>query len=560
MTETSYTAWDDKLYQWPPPEGWYLATDGKWWPEGYGPEPAPVTDAAPSATTGDPTAASAAVGGADAAATGAASRELDSLTDSVSGWAETTAADRPVVEGELPGSVAGVGDLVDPGTGSLADRADSLLAGSGRAAAEAAASEVADSTSAAAATGASAVTDHMTSIAGGADGGRRRELPGSDDVAAALAETLGTRDGAEGPAAGDPGEPKGRTGSVEERAVAAVVDSAQAGAAEREIGADPGDRVAGVTEAARGIADSTVDHAGSTLDQVAGADRSTFDDATQSLTGGLTPPVQLPLEQPPSTRPPIDTPTGSSSVDLDSLPPPSFEPPTGPPLDAGPAVAGLGIDSPPPERLPRAEGLAGPGDTIGDAPSAFAGPSPEETMVVPDTTGPDDAPGRAIGVGSGGVVDESVVTSAFNADPGTPGPTPASPPPAAERARHPVRCGPTRGFPVPPVARPVPVRRRPAPRGARGASLVRPRRPSTSIVRSWPATRSPASPEPCSWSASGSSPCWRSASWPSPSCRAATTSPTRRPRSPGRVRWPSPTRARPPWRSSIRPATASVGG
>ncbi len=46
MTEASYTAWDDKLYQWPPPEGWYQATDGKWWPEGYGPPPEPVSSPA----------------------------------------------------------------------------------------------------------------------------------------------------------------------------------------------------------------------------------------------------------------------------------------------------------------------------------------------------------------------------------------------------------------------------------------------------------------------------------------------------------------------------------
>ena len=37
MTELSYTAWDDNRYQWPPPDGWYQASDGKWWPEGYGP-------------------------------------------------------------------------------------------------------------------------------------------------------------------------------------------------------------------------------------------------------------------------------------------------------------------------------------------------------------------------------------------------------------------------------------------------------------------------------------------------------------------------------------------
>lgn len=37
VTEASYTAWDDNLYEWPPPDGWYQASDGKWWPDGYGP-------------------------------------------------------------------------------------------------------------------------------------------------------------------------------------------------------------------------------------------------------------------------------------------------------------------------------------------------------------------------------------------------------------------------------------------------------------------------------------------------------------------------------------------
>ncbi|MEZ5407828.1 MAG: hypothetical protein R2761_07375 [Acidimicrobiales bacterium] len=51
MSEASYTAWDDNLYAWPPPEGWYQATDGRWWPAGYGPaEHAPPA----AASTGDP--------------------------------------------------------------------------------------------------------------------------------------------------------------------------------------------------------------------------------------------------------------------------------------------------------------------------------------------------------------------------------------------------------------------------------------------------------------------------------------------------------------------------
>ncbi len=38
MNEQNYEAWDGKTYPWPPPSGWYLAHDQKWWPEGYGPK------------------------------------------------------------------------------------------------------------------------------------------------------------------------------------------------------------------------------------------------------------------------------------------------------------------------------------------------------------------------------------------------------------------------------------------------------------------------------------------------------------------------------------------
>lgn len=44
MTQT-YLGWDDNEYPWPPPDGWYQAAEGKWWPEGYGP-------GAPEAATG----------------------------------------------------------------------------------------------------------------------------------------------------------------------------------------------------------------------------------------------------------------------------------------------------------------------------------------------------------------------------------------------------------------------------------------------------------------------------------------------------------------------------
>ncbi len=50
VAETSYTAWDGNLYEWPPPDGWYEAADGKWWPEGYGPSNG---DGESGATPGD---------------------------------------------------------------------------------------------------------------------------------------------------------------------------------------------------------------------------------------------------------------------------------------------------------------------------------------------------------------------------------------------------------------------------------------------------------------------------------------------------------------------------
>ncbi len=73
MTEATYKAWDGHLYEWPPPQGWYEALDGQWWPEGYGPRleaeidtgdgPAPHTaaEAAVSETSAPDTAAEASV-------------------------------------------------------------------------------------------------------------------------------------------------------------------------------------------------------------------------------------------------------------------------------------------------------------------------------------------------------------------------------------------------------------------------------------------------------------------------------------------------------------------
>ncbi len=53
MTQASYTAWDGESYEWPPPVGWYEASDQRWWPEGYGPPP-PAAPEPVVAQTADP--------------------------------------------------------------------------------------------------------------------------------------------------------------------------------------------------------------------------------------------------------------------------------------------------------------------------------------------------------------------------------------------------------------------------------------------------------------------------------------------------------------------------
>ncbi len=35
----TYVAWNGQSYPWPPPEGWYEGSDGRWWAPGSGPEP-----------------------------------------------------------------------------------------------------------------------------------------------------------------------------------------------------------------------------------------------------------------------------------------------------------------------------------------------------------------------------------------------------------------------------------------------------------------------------------------------------------------------------------------
>ncbi len=42
MSDT-YLGWDGKPYPWPPPDGWYYASDGRWWAPGTGPNPPPTS-------------------------------------------------------------------------------------------------------------------------------------------------------------------------------------------------------------------------------------------------------------------------------------------------------------------------------------------------------------------------------------------------------------------------------------------------------------------------------------------------------------------------------------
>ncbi|MGH1493677.1 MAG: hypothetical protein ACRBK7_30495 [Acidimicrobiales bacterium] len=97
MTEASYTAWDDKQYVWPPPEGWYQASDEKWWPEGYGPQPSTPaetqTEAASTTAATESTAAAVADSATAAVAEGtaAAAESAAAVTGSTAAAAENAA-------------------------------------------------------------------------------------------------------------------------------------------------------------------------------------------------------------------------------------------------------------------------------------------------------------------------------------------------------------------------------------------------------------------------------------------------------------------------------------
>ncbi|MEM7323619.1 MAG: hypothetical protein AAF531_11090 [Actinomycetota bacterium] len=126
MTGASYTAWDDKEYVWPPPDGWYQAVDGKWWPDGYGP-PQPADADAAADVVGDPSNNGVDGTAGTGAAAGAATGARDGLTAEFDGFGEAAEAATDGLRdrfGEAAGAAAGFGDDKRPGFDGFGAAAD----------------------------------------------------------------------------------------------------------------------------------------------------------------------------------------------------------------------------------------------------------------------------------------------------------------------------------------------------------------------------------------------------------------------------------------------------
>ena len=116
MTDLSYTAWDDNQYPWPPPDGWYQASDGKWWPEGYGPPVAGGSDAVET---------DASVHAAAAADTAAVNTAILDTTDADTTTVDTT--DAVAESGEAAEEVADVDSLLDSSVDTAGDTTDDAI-------------------------------------------------------------------------------------------------------------------------------------------------------------------------------------------------------------------------------------------------------------------------------------------------------------------------------------------------------------------------------------------------------------------------------------------------
>ncbi|MEM9564275.1 MAG: hypothetical protein AAGA93_16755 [Actinomycetota bacterium] len=390
MTETSYTAWDDKLYQWPPPDGWYEANDGKWWPEGYGPGPVEAeAETGPSAGADVDDGRDTATAGADADRAGIAG---DSAGTAGATAAEATAAigasaARAAEVVEALNAVEAAEAMASARTGGFHEDAGDRAGGIGNRSAS-----VVDPGSD---TGSDAAEFGRS-----ADDGVGHAAEEVDEVSAALAETLAVRSDDGGSASPDLA---GLTGSV-----AGAVDGLP-GAARDTMG--------GAKEAVDGFADTVRDRADDRLgaaDGFAGAagdavDGLAIDRSIDSVADGLSgaaarfgevdaggPPVDGPGSADEDGLPdadatqyvPGDLPDlgQRSRVDLDALPPPSFDPPPAdearPSLFGGPAAGPTGspsseLDTPttdlPPAQIPVSSdptdlaGSAAPGGAVGNA-------------------------------------------------------------------------------------------------------------------------------------------------------------------------------------------------
>ncbi len=325
MTETSYTAWDDKLYQWPPPDGWYEASDGKWWPEGYGPGPVGAeaeSEPSPSAHDGDDQGQGGTASGDDLAPVGGAATDAAGATAAEATAAIGASAARAAEVVEALNAVEAAEAMASARTGGFDeesgfDRVD------------------------AAELGHSAAGDAL--VGTGEAAGDVEEV---DEVSAALAETLAVRpDDGSTPAsdiagitgtAADALDPGGRA--------ADALGGAPSGAA--DVAGTTSDAVDGLVGAARdGVDGLDVDRSVDSVANGLSDAVARLGDAGGPSIGGPAADVDDQLLDADATQyVPGDLPDlgQRSRIDLDALPPPSFDPP--PPGDERPSL----FDAPPP--------------------------------------------------------------------------------------------------------------------------------------------------------------------------------------------------------------------
>ncbi len=435
MTETSYTAWDDKLYQWPPPDGWYEAGDGKWWPEGYGPGP---VGAEPVAQTDDPgqgrldgapfdagisdgfgsgdaaggtggltdRAADAGLGAAaglgDAAGSG-----LSSASDALGGFADRAESAADAAGDALPGSLSDQGtDALSSGRSALEDR---LGAG-------------ADSAADAVAGAGSDLAGGLPDAVSGAGSGVADSLSGGGSFADAVPDALS---GALPDSVGDV-VPDALSGAVSDRVADAVPGFEAIGSPDDStpgsLLGDAADHLGGAVPGLDGDRPAT-DDVGAALAETMSARTDELSDPASSGISGL---GALAGEQAGDVADEADTRAADAAAgasefftadipasdlgslgdrpptDLDALPPPSFDPPGASNPLSSPAAPAPGLDglADPEVGFPAPETdidpLGSPGsEPLFDAPGSAPSPDPSS---MPAPTG-FDSPGSGPSIG-----------------------------------------------------------------------------------------------------------------------------------------------------------------